>query len=254
MAHKNLTASSLSRYRPVVFVVTGLVVAFGCYALYKSYHLSTSPTLHRSNAVHRRRRSQRAQQEPTNNTEGGFGTPSILADRNGTRQYGLIRLEDSRGAFHTRPLTLPNVMSTDALRNAFQVPDIEVDDARLQHWQYLFAIRWVVRNFPPGVPSVVVDNHLRQLGLPSDTIARTMTELQTLVETDGFRSFAAVVSQEIATTRAQDDADTVAGTELSGGHSPAMPGGTEGGREGHNLKQMLYYIAEDQSRTEGYVH
>lgn len=254
MAHKTLTASSLSRYRPIVFVVTGLVAAFGCYALYKSYRRSTPTSLHRSNAVHRRRRLRRAQQEQTHNAEDGVVPPSTLVDRNGSRQYGLIRLEDSRGTVHTQPLTLSNVISTDALRNAFQVPDIEVDDARLQDWQYTFAIRWVVRNFPEGVPPIVVNNQLRHLGLPSDTIARTMTELQTLVETDGLRSFAAMVSGDIAATVAHDDADTVAGTELSRAHSPAIPSGTEGGRDGHNLKQMLYYIAEDQSRTEGYIH
>jgi Ca2+-binding EF-hand superfamily protein len=229
--------------------VTGLVAAFGCYALYKSYRRSTLPTLHRSNAVYRRRRLTRAQQDQTNNAEGGVATPNNV-DHNGTRQYGLIQLEDSRGTVHTRPLTLSNVMSLDALRTAFQVPDIEVDDARLQDWQYRFAIHWVVRNLPEGAPSVDVNNELRRLGLPLDTIARITTQLQT----DGLRSFAAMVSRETAVTGAHDDADTVAGTELSRSHSPAVPGSTVGGRDGHNLKQMLYYIAEDQSRTEGYVH
>src|SRR2546423_8058627 len=105
MAHKNITASSLSRYRPVVFAVTGLVAAFGCYALYKSYHSSTSSTLHRSNAVHRRR-LRRVHQEQTHNAEGGILTPNTPTDHDGTGQYGFIRLQDSRGNGHVRPLTL----------------------------------------------------------------------------------------------------------------------------------------------------
>src|SRR5579871_5524920 len=236
MSHYNLTASSLSRYRPVVFAVTGIVVAFGCYALYKSYHHSAPSTLHRSNAVHRRRRLPRAQQGQTNNTEGGVVAGNTLVDRNGTRQYGLIRLQDSRRTFHTRPLTLSDVMSTDALRTAFQGLDIEIDDSHLQDWQYTYAIRFIIMNFPEEIPFEVVNDQLRQLGLPLDTVTRATTELQTLVETNRLRPFAAIITRDIiATTGTQDDADTIAGTELSRAQSPVMASGIDGGRDGHNL-------------------
>ena len=195
------------------------------------------------------------------NAEGGVVSSDTLVDRDGTREYGLIPLADSSGIVHTRPLTLSSVMSADALRTAFQVSDIEVGDDRLQQCQSTFATRWIVVNFPESVTSFpegltpeVVESHLRRLGLPSESIARTMNELQDFADTRRLGWFVARVSRDIAATEVHNDMDTVAGTELSGTHSPTMPGGAEAGREGHNLKQMLYYIAEDQSRTDGYVH
>jgi Ca2+-binding EF-hand superfamily protein len=46
-----------------------------------------------------------------------------------------------------------------------------------------------------------------------------------------------------------DDVDTLSGTEVESRHPHGPPD-----PEGQNLKQLLYYIAEEQSRQEGYIH
>ena len=146
------------------------------------------------------------------------------------------------GTAHTRPLTRASVASLEALREAFQLPGYEFTEEQLRSFQGEFAYGWLWQNCLAGASRESMTEHLVGLDIAQDAIAYAINrfELETANHAEAPPPPTISVQNE--------DAPTVAGTDLSDVPGPSTS------REGQNLKQMLYYIAEHQSREEGYVH
>lgn len=219
---------------PVIFTITGLAAALGCYAIYRSsrHPPLTPPTLHRSNAVHRRRRPRAGQGE-----DALFDVPSG-SDPEGRNEYGVMSLGDI-----TAPLALANLAGMQALRDAFQTADIP--DSNLSRFQQEWAFQWLAHNYPAGASRSTVVSELIRLGLTHEGIEAAAMAFGQACRNGDYGPVAQ--AHYTPPGEANDDTRTIAATELMD-----IPTGAP--REGQNLKQMLYYIAEHQSREEGYVH
>ena len=243
MAHNSLTSSSLSRYQPAVLTISGLLAAFGCYAFYRSYQTEPPHPLHRSNAVYRRRRSPRAEYPRESEHTSEISERELARDQRvaPSEVYGTMAIE-VMGTIHIRPLTRANVASVEALRAAFQLPNYEFTEEQLRSFQGDFAYRWLLRHCSPGASRENMTENLVRFDIAPDAIEYAINkfEFETANRTE--------VPPPPANSVPNEDTRTLAGTELSDAAGPSTS------REGQNLKQMLYYIAEHQSREEGYVH
>lgn len=268
------TASSLSRYRPAVLFVTGLAAAYGIYLiqahlLHGDWSTSSQTSLRRSNAVHRtHRRPRRA--EAAQITEEGETGPDGDSFEHAEGMNELSELEQiwenldlgnvsivSSGESHELSLRLSVLPTIDQLVRDYGLSESEAEQNRFvieNHVIHLLItppVRRVYTQQPSTVSSEIQAQLLRRTLLRFG-FSQENADLafNMYIRTD--RSGSSRMGQrDYGPISARDDADIFRMSEdetaWRRGHSPSARGG-------QSLLNLLYHIAEDQARREGYVH
>lgn len=245
-------SSQLSRYRPAVIAVTGLAAAYATWTLWTAFseRSTGSKTLHRSNAVHRRR-----QTEPE--VTSRLHTASSI--------YGTLTITTNDGTESTLDIGVVPIPSAEKLQE-----DYGCDGAQLRRKLLSSAIYVILRRATDeGDPE---EEQLRQRlttngldGLADAVARRQDAELwqlyrsnissmlggnvpHSLFERAVQRAhFLAQRARGVPDDQIADGAMDVAETEeqLSGGDEPEPSQG---------LKGLLYYIAEETAKRNAYEH
>ncbi|KAF1816857.1 hypothetical protein P152DRAFT_453475 [Eremomyces bilateralis CBS 781.70] len=267
---------SLSRFRPIIYIITGAAASYGLYAIYNSLAHPPSAPLRRSNAVHRRRRPTSIPTPPNN--QSWVTTPSQRPPLNVrfTTEHGefmyldnskLLIAPGGRSHEYTVDFSVENPpiwralvdSARDSLRDAGQ-PD-PTEDALAHAWELYYTAWGMVHVYRVlQWPSAVSEgrynaaiNFIRAHGL---TQSQSRHCMQIFIRNiDRLPPFPSDPAQVDGQTDAAGE--TVAGTEMSF-HTADDAATVEEQREqrveGQNLKSMLYYIAEEQAKNEGYIH
>lgn len=249
-------SSALTRYRPLILSITGFAAIYGIYLVYTTSRPSSGAPLHRSGAVHRRPRDTRlrsAQQaaaalssrrpnlDPTA-TYGHFEFPN----RNGDRTFMDLRAD-----------RLPNLDFFLAEAHSPDAAQLWVDQAQSIYLDRFFAVVLGPAEIASTQDGTRVDRDRMRLWLRSHGIAEANID-RSLTRFD-------IAFVQLAHQRLQGESGgegmTLANLDnIYGRRGNSVPA-TEVGMhhrqretEGQNLKQLLYYIAEEQSKQEGYIH
>lgn len=260
---------SLARYRPILYLFTGVAAAYAILYVHNNIISQPSSTsLRRRNAVRRTR--------PTEAEELGIlDTPSYraithleqLERQNGV--YGTFRIETEDGRRVESGL-LPSLLATrDQLMEEVGVPPAHAERMR-EMMEDTFLESFLALDFPSA--------HI----LPEDTPERTyLTEQlqrrgisragieRALVRFNGDLNY----GEELRRRRQNGERVTLSTSTFPDVTAP--PQNLDGGetvvddqsvfswrdgnndpsnREGQNLLNLLYHIAEDQARRDGYIH
>ena len=261
---------ALSRYKPAILVIFGASCALGIYYAFESLQNQNAPqTLHRSNAVHRRTRDRPNTRRPQGDAQAADEETSVrqLIDPDGTRNYGRYRIIAQDGVFHYIDLHLPRFPTLDELHQRFGLPGAQAvrvyDDI-----ERTYVHRWIALNFPShqpftGFSTFDADTEallasLAHLGLSHENMAAGVERYNSWYNAGQPSEEIGMIdpARVMQTGDAADGAETVAGTEQEWDGRTRWDGRMHhhNERDGQGLKQMLYYIAEHQSREEGYIH
>lgn len=262
---------SLARYRPILYLFTGVAAA---YALLYIHNNVVSPhsspgTLRRHNAIRRRRRSEAEEL-------GLAETPSYraithleqLERQNGV--YGTFRIETEDGRRVESGL-LPSLLATrDQLMEEVGVPPAHAERMR-EMMEDTFLDSFLALDFPAS--HTLSDNspertyltqQLQRRGISRAGIERALIRFngdenygdelrrrrqngeRVTLSTSTFPEVAAPSQNPEAAEATADDQSVFSWRDGNNDASPT--------REGQNLLNLLYHIAEDQARRDGYIH
>ncbi|KAE9963166.1 hypothetical protein BLS_009568 [Venturia inaequalis] len=249
-------SSALTRYRPLILSITGFAAVYGIYLVYTTARPSSGVPLHRSGAVHRRPRNTRlrsAQQaaaalanrdlnlDPTT-TYGHFEFPN----RNGDRTFMNLRAD-----------RLPNLDFFLAEAHNPEVAQQLVDRAQSIYLERFFVVVLGPAEIAATQDGTRVDRDrmrvwLRSHGIADANIDRSLTLFDIAFIQLAHERLQGEGGGERMTSANLDNiygrrGNSVPATEV-GMHQRQRE------NEGQNLKQLLYYIAEEQSKQEGYIH
>ncbi|QDS68686.1 hypothetical protein FKW77_002636 [Venturia effusa] len=249
-------SSALTRYRPLVLSITGFAAIYGIYLVYITARPSSPATIQRRGAVHRRPRQSRlrsAQQaaaaltgrdpnfDPTT-TYGHFEFPN----RNGDRTFMDLRAD-----------RLPDLDFFLAEAHSPDAAQLWVDQAQSIYLDRFFAVVLGPAEIAATQNGTRVDRDrmrawLSSHGIADSNIDRSLTRFDTAFSQlahqrlQGEDGEAGMSLANLANLHSRQ-ANSVPATEVGVHHRQRET-------EGQNLKQLLYYIAEEQSRQEGYIH
>ncbi|KAF2834313.1 hypothetical protein M501DRAFT_944491 [Patellaria atrata CBS 101060] len=241
--------SSLARYRPVVYVTVGVAAALTFYSFYTSFQTANpSSNLHRSNAIQRPRRQRSSN---LRSAENRTQNESFLHDNSGLWHVP-ITLPDG----HTEILPISQTFTGLPTLQGLQV-QYGVDDETAERLRYELELAvvgsYLRSNYPDRQRFMVLDPDVPNITdyLESRGISR-----------QAIRNGYELINREQSTsaplvdgTNDQDGRETIAGTEVSWETTGGIPHPDQSqSTDAQNLKSMLYYIAEDQARQDGYVH
>ncbi|TLD18806.1 Zinc finger ZZ-type protein [Venturia nashicola] len=249
-------SSALTRYRPLILSITGFAAVYGIYLVYTTTRPSAGAPLHRSGAVHRRPRHARlrsAQQaaaalinrepslDPTT-TYGHFEFPN----RNGDRTFMDLRAD-----------RLPNLDFFLAEAHSPDAAQLWVDQAQSIYLDRFFAVVLGPAEIAATQDGTRVDRDRMRIWLSSHGIADANID-RSLARFD--IAFAQLAHPRLQGEGVAEGMTTANLDNIYGRRGNSVPA-TEVGMhqrqretEGQNLKQLLYYIAEEQSKQEGYIH
>ena len=290
MSSSNHTAS-LSRYRPVILTLTGTLVAYGVYSIYTTWiNGRKGPNLRRRNAIRRLRpssslgRSQRSHVEASGETpvqHGSIGNylnleinqpsgESRISEAGPLSDVGslgilVIRTDSGEDILVTLELhTLPTVQE---LHNYFRLSAVDAENAR-EYVEEFFVSRYLERLFQQ-YPTATLSQQEGQLliewfesrGLGHDIVCRAFHNFVLSREAAGHSALQTITERHADDTTTSgirspvvnDPTDRNFATSQSRTQASQMDSGEEEGRGSH-LKSMLYYIAEEQARQDGYIH
>ncbi|KAL2850006.1 hypothetical protein BJX68DRAFT_237182 [Aspergillus pseudodeflectus] len=262
---------AFTRYRPLFYLLSGVAAAYAL--VYLRNHLFSSPSsqnsLRRRKAVRRHRRNDSDATGPTD-------TPSFLAiahleqleRQNGV--YGTFRIETEDGRRVESGL-LPSLLATrDQLMEEVGVPQAHAERMR-EMMEDTFLESFFALDFPSthtleeGSPErTYLTEQLRRRGISRSGIERAVERFNA-DENYG---------EELRRRRQNGERVTLSTSTFpdESQQQPVMDGGEtvvddqsvfswrEGNnesaqaREGQNLLNLLYHIAEDQARKDGYIH
>ncbi len=277
------TTSTLSRYRPAILALTLLGAAASIYYIHGSYFsFDDQPLEHplrRRNALHRpngRRRGGEQQRQAEDTAEGAQNTPPrsrttrLEAQTRFLEASGTCIAETSRGGRFTIFLTPAVMQNTDEFRRAHGLSEVEATEARYD-LEGAFLDAFLDSDVPPD-QITEASNHRGELWDEFIGLGFLEDSLGAAVARYNGRSTARTRHRSISETRERpqgqqgtegdiedegtsndlDGRETVvdANSEFSwrGEHANNAP------KEGQSLLNLLYHIAEDQARREGYVH
>ncbi|KAJ5784567.1 uncharacterized protein N7503_009779 [Penicillium pulvis] len=260
---------SLTRYRPFLYLFTGVAAAYALLYIHNNVvSSSTSQTpLRRRGAV---RRTRRTETEELAITE----TPSYraithleqLERQNGV--YGTFRIETEDGRRVESGL-LPSLLATrDQLMEEVGVPPAHAERMR-EMMEDTFLESFLALDFPAShtLPEETAERtylteQLQRRGISSAGIERA------LIRFNADNNY----GDELRRRRQNGERVTLS-TSTFPDVAPPNPDGGEAGvddqsvfswrdgnndgsptREGQNLLNLLYHIAEDQARRDGYIH
>lgn len=262
---------SLTRYRPILYLFTGVAAA---YALLYIRNNVVSPqsaqtSLRRRGAV---RRSRRTEAEEL----GVLDTPSYraithleqLERQNGV--YGTFRIETEDGRRVESGL-LPSLLATrDQLMEEVGVPPAHAERMR-EMMEDTFLESFLALDFPAShtLPEnsperTYLTEQLRRRGISRAGIERALVRFnddenygddlrqrrqngeRVTLSTSTFPDVTVPAEDEEGAEPAGDEQSVFSWREGNNDISPT--------REGQNLLNLLYHIAEDQARRDGYIH
>ncbi|OQD68863.1 hypothetical protein PENDEC_c030G06065 [Penicillium decumbens] len=262
---------SLTRYRPILYLFTGVAAAYALLYIRNNVLSPHTPqsSLRRRGAVRRSRRSEADE-------SGLVDTPSYraithleqLERQNGV--YGTFRIETEDGRRVESGL-LPSLLATrDQLMEEVGVPPAHAERMR-EMMEDTFLESFLALDFPAA--HILPDNslertylteQLQQRGISRAGIERALirfnsdenygTELRrrrqngerVTLSTSTFPDAAAPPQNADGEEATGDDQSVFSWREGNNDTSPT--------REGQNLLNLLYHIAEDQARRDGYIH
>ncbi|KAJ6095469.1 hypothetical protein N7486_006215 [Penicillium sp. IBT 16267x] len=260
---------SLTRYRPILYLFTGVAAAYALLYIHNnvvSSNTSQAP-LRRRGAV---RRTRRAEAEELAITE----TPSYraithleqLERQNGV--YGTFRIETEDGRRVESGL-LPSLLATrDQLMEEVGVPPAHAERMR-EMMEDTFLESFLALDFPAShtlpegtAERTYLTEQLQRRGISSAGIERA------LIRFNADNNY----GDELRRRRQNGERVTLS-TSTFPDVAPPNPDSGEAGvddqsvfswrdgnndgsptREGQNLLNLLYHIAEDQARRDGYIH
>ncbi|KAJ5156386.1 hypothetical protein N7492_009189 [Penicillium capsulatum] len=262
---------SLTRYRPILYLFTGVAAA---YALLYIRNNVVSP--HPSNTSLRRRGAIRRSRRTEAEELGIADTPSyhainhleILERQNGV--YGTFRIETEDGRRVESGL-LPSLLATrDQLMEEVGVPPAHAERMR-EMMEDTFLESFLALDFPSdhtlpeGSPErAYLTEQLQRRGISRAGIERALARFsedenygdelrlrrqngeRVTLSTSTFPDAAAPSQNQDGGETVADDQSVFSWREGNNDSSPT--------REGQNLLNLLYHIAEDQARRDGYIH
>lgn len=259
---------SLARYQPILYLFTGVAAAYAL--LYIHNNVVSSNTSHSS--LRRRGAVRRARRSDTH--ELLTDTPSYRAITHleqlerGNNVYGTFRIETEDGRRVESGL-LPSLLATrDQLMEDVGVPSSHADRMR-EMMEDTFLESFLALELPAShrvlegtAEREYLMHQLQRRGISHLGIERALgrfnaddnygAELRmrrdngdrVTLSTSTFPEVTAPQNQEVA--EPVDDQSQFSWQEGNNGTSPT--------REGQNLLNLLYHIAEDQARRDGYIH
>ncbi|KAJ5646401.1 hypothetical protein N7490_002773 [Penicillium lividum] len=260
---------SLTRYRPFLYLFTGVAAAYAL--LYISNNVVSTNTsqhpLRRRGAVRRTRRSE-VEELPITETPSYRAITHLeqLERQNGV--YGTFRIETEDGRRVESGL-LPSLLATrDQLMEEVGVPPAHAERMR-EMMEDTFLESFLALDFPAShtLPEETAERaylteQLQRRGISSAGIERA------LIRFNADNNY----GDELRRRRQNGERVTLS-TSTFPDVAPPNPDGGEPGvddqsvfswrdgntdgsstREGQNLLNLLYHIAEDQARRDGYIH
>ncbi|KAJ5928259.1 hypothetical protein N7466_007215 [Penicillium verhagenii] len=260
---------SLTRYRPILYLFTGVAAAYALLYIHNNVVSSSTsqPSLRRRGAVRRTRRNEDDESAITE-------TPSYraithleqLERQNGV--YGTFRIETEDGRRVESGL-LPSLLATrDQLMEEVGVPPAHAERMR-EMMEDTFLESFLALDFPAShtlpeesVERTYLTEQLQRRGISSAGIERALIRFnaddnygdelrrrrqngeRVTLSTSTFPDVAPPVPE--TAEPAPEDQSVFSWREGNNDGSPT--------REGQNLLNLLYHIAEDQSRRDGYIH
>ncbi|KAJ5720998.1 uncharacterized protein N7483_008932 [Penicillium malachiteum] len=262
---------SLARYRPILYLFTGVAAA---YALLYIHNNVVSPNT--SGASLRRRGAVRRTSRRTEAEELGIvDTPSYraithleqLERQNGV--YGTFRIETEDGRRVESGL-LPSLLATrDQLMEEVGVPSAHAERMR-EMMEDTFLESFLALDFPSShivsegtAERTYLMEQLQRRGISRAGIERALVrfnadnnygdELRMRRQNGERVTLSTSTFPELAPPQNPDGGETVVDDQSvfswRDGNNDSSPT-----REGQNLLNLLYHIAEDQARRDGYIH
>ncbi|KAJ6137949.1 hypothetical protein N7471_004435 [Penicillium samsonianum] len=261
---------SLTRYRPILYLFTGVAAAYAILYVHNNIiSQPSSPSLRRRNAVRRPR--------PTEAEELGItDTPSYraithleqLERQNGV--YGTFRIETEDGRRVESGL-LPSLLATrDQLMEEVGVPPAHAERMR-EMMEDTFLESFLALDFPSAhilpedtAERTYLTEQLQRRGISRAGIERALVRFNENVN----------YGEELRRRRQNGERVTLSTSTFPDVSAPPQNVLDEGetvvddqsvfswrdgnndhsNREGQNLLNLLYHIAEDQARRDGYIH
>ena len=260
---------SLAQYRPILYLFTGVAAA---YALLYIHNNVVSPntsqaSLRRRGAVRRTRRSEADELVVDTPSYRAITHLEQLERQNGV--YGTFRIETEDGRRVESGL-LPSLLATrDQLMEEVGVPPAHADRMR-EMMEDTFLESFLALDFPAshsipeGTPERAYLMHqLQRRGISRPGIERALTRFNAddnygdelrMRRQNGERVTLSTSTFPEATAPPQtqeggEPVDDQSVFSWRDGNNDAAPT-----REGQNLLNLLYHIAEDQARRDGYIH
>ncbi|KAG0158996.1 hypothetical protein PDIDSM_6516 [Penicillium digitatum] len=260
---------SLARYRPILYLFTGIAAAYAIIYVHNNVLSQPSSTsLRRRNAVRRTRPTEAEEPEITD-------TPSYraithleqLERQNGV--YGTFRIETEDGRRVESGL-LPSLLATrDQLMEEVGVPPAHAERMR-EMMEDTFLESFLALDFPSAhiLPENTRERTYLTEQLQHRGISRAGIE-RALIRFNGDANY----GEELRRGRQNGERVTLSTSTFPDVSAP--PQNLDGGetvvddqsvfswrdgnndpsnREGQNLLNLLYHIAEDQARRDGYIH
>lgn len=262
--------TSLSRYRPLLYLFTGVVAAYALVYIHNNI-ISPAPEQTSSSSLRRRNAVRRRRNDPDDVTD----TPSYraithleqLERQNGV--YGTFRIETEDGRRVESGL-LPSLLATrDQLMEEVGVPPAHAERMR-EMMEDTFLESFLALDFPPehsleeGSPERnYLSEQLQRRGISRAGVERALAqfnensnygeELRHRRQNGERVTLSTSTFPDVSVPAQNMDADTVVDDQSvfswRDGNNDSSPT-----REGQNLLNLLYHIAEDQARRDGYIH
>ena len=278
---EGLSNSLFKRYQPAIYVLAGVLVAYGTYVTYlHSSKTRTQTGLHRSNAVRRPRRAYGRQQSDVAGPEGRIGrdqrrsvdfdpyaSPDVhlfIGNWEVLREgaYGTITRANGDGPRIRIELEPDNLPTVERFRDEFGHGEEEARRTRaaLEHY---FLDRYFRVHYGPephfDLEDTVTDAlraWLASRGFSTASVTEVMESFNTLRTGDAANhtSISLLDQEERDADAASMSYESDHTLQTSVPWQPTASERNQQARDGQNLKSMLYYIAEEQARQEGYIH
>ncbi|BDD64117.1 hypothetical protein MPDQ_000538 [Monascus purpureus] len=271
MSSRRLGPISLTRYRPFLYLFAGVAAAYALLYIHNNIvqPRRRQPSLRRRNAIRRHRRNESDEVDLVN-------TPSFrainhleqLERQNGV--YGTFRIETEDGRRVESGL-LPSLLATrDQLMEEVGVPQAHAELIR-QMMEDTFLESFLALDFPPShtIPEGTVERsylseQLQRRGISRAGIERALSRFnddsnygeelrrrrqngeRVTLSTSTFPDMTVPLQTLDGGETVVDDQSVFSWRDGNNDTSPT--------REGQNLLNLLYHIAEDQARRDGYIH
>ncbi|KAL4905375.1 hypothetical protein BDW74DRAFT_152531 [Aspergillus multicolor] len=262
---------TFARYRPLVYLLSGVAAAYALVFLRNQlFSSSTSQSsLRRRKAVRRQRRNEHDESAPTDTPSSlAIAHLELLERQNGV--YGTFRIETEDGRRVESGL-LPSLLATrDQLMDEVGVPEAHAERMR-EMMEDTFLESFFALDFPPthvleegSSEMEYLMEQLQRRGISRSGIERAIArfnadsnygeELRRRRQNgERVTLSTSTFADETQQTQVMDGGETVVDDQSvfswrEGNNDSAQA------REGQNLLNLLYHIAEDQARKDGYIH
>ncbi|KAL4998236.1 hypothetical protein BDV10DRAFT_167562 [Aspergillus recurvatus] len=262
---------TFARYRPLVYLLSGVAAAYALVFL-RNHLFSSSPSqssLRRRKAVRRQRRNEPGETAPADTPSAlAIAHLELLERQNGV--YGTFRIETEDGRRVESGL-LPSLLATrDQLMDEVGVPEAHAERMR-EMMEDTFLESFFALDFPPthvieegSAEREYLMDQLQRRGISQAGIERVVArfnadsnygeELRRRRQNgERVTLSTSTFADETQQTQIMDGGETVVDDQSVFSWREGNNDSTQA-REGQNLLNLLYHIAEDQARKDGYIH